>query len=156
MKVAAIIAFLTLLPTLHVNSRAYSIDSPLQEVIRKVSLKKNGIVVIAFVTPGECTKCNIALSSSFAWMKEKMPNRQIKFAGFVTCQREIELKQHIPKFPMFDLLLMNDGDIQKRLKIPLTSRAVVCDHEGNLLGVVSYEEYFGNIQAAFARILKMK
>ena len=131
-------------------------SNPFQEIIRKTSIKKGDIVVIAFLIPGECVKCNLTLSSAFIWIKEKMVKRKAKFVGFISCHRQIELKEHAPHFPMFDLLLMDDGDIRQQMGIASTARAVVCDHSGKVLGVVSYEEYFGDIQAAFKRILKIK
>ncbi|MBL7988042.1 MAG: hypothetical protein JNJ94_08270 [Chlorobi bacterium] len=157
MKLTASILIIALLHILSVcGQSSYSVSNPIQEAIRKLSLKKDDVVVIAFVIPGECVKCNLALSSALTWVNEKISKRKIKSIGFVACQREIELKQHAPHFPMFDLLLMDDGGIKEQMKIPLATRVVICDHNGNILGIIGYEEYFGDIQSAFKRILKIK
>lgn len=150
-----VLAFLSVLSETS-HSQAYSVSNPFQEALRNFSLKKNDIVVIAFVIPGECVKCNLALSSTFTWMKENMRKRQVKSVGFISCQREIELKQHVSNFPMFDLLLMDDGDVKKQMNLPSTTRVVICDHSGKVLGTIGHEEYFGDIQSAFKRILKIK
>lgn len=126
------------------------------KMLNNVPVEKNEILIITFVTPGECLKCNIMLASTFTWLEKKIPKRKPKFVGLIDCQREIELKQCAKEYPMFDRLLMDQENMRSQIRIDKTVRIVVFDHTGKILGVIGRQDFFDNIQTAFRRILQIK
>ena len=88
------IMFSIICAIVRLSAQEISVPEPIERVLNKANLKKEGIAIIAFLNPGECVKCNLVLSSSIKWIKKSMTRQRVKFAGFVRCQREIDLKQY--------------------------------------------------------------
>lgn len=132
-------------------------SDPVKEILERVKPKSGDIVLVSFIVPGECIKCNLALNSAYSWLASRLPKgKKVKLVGYIHCNREVELKGYAEDYPMYDVLLMDDGFRRAQCRVSADTRVIVLDHLGKVLGRINDEEYFNHVHAALQRILKLE
>ena len=129
----------------------------MDDIYKVVNAKPTDIVIVCFMTPGECVKCQIAMNAAFTWLSTKTVYKsRIKLAAVVHCNRKIEAQAFHKDNPMFLAVFPNYGKEKSNLQVSSGTRVGVYSKQTGLIGTVNEQEYFGDIQSAFKRILKIK
>lgn len=135
------------------NAFALTMD----EVYQAINAAPSDLVIVCFMTPGECVKCQIAMSETFTWLSTKTSYKsRVKLVGVVRCNRKIEAQAFHKENPMLAVVFPNYGKEKSNMNVSMNTRVAIYSKQQGLIGTINEQEYFGDIQSAFKRILKIK
>ncbi|MCC7438183.1 MAG: hypothetical protein IT211_06755 [Armatimonadetes bacterium] len=138
---------------LHYTAAALTID----EIYQTIHATPSDLVIVCFMTPGECVKCQIAVNEAFTWLSTETPFKShVKLVGIVRCNRKIEVQAFHKDNPIFTAVFPNYGKEKSNLQLSTGTRVAIYSKRQGLIGTINEKEYFGDIQSAFKRILKIK
>jgi len=118
-------------------------------------IKKGDVVLLHFINPGECVKCDFSFMATYSWMQRfySQTKHKIFLVGYIRCNRMIEFDLLKQNYTIYDFLLKNDGKILDSLELPIDTRIALINYQGYIMGHVNTNDFAKNLQASIKKIL---
>ena len=127
----------------------------LHPLVQAAELKEGEIAIAAFVNPGECSKCELSTNALFTWTKQNVPNRiKVKTLAMIPCNRDVELEAYRKAYPTYDYMLRSTKELRDLLNVPTTTRLVILDAKGDVIGRMTETEFLEKPIVSMAQILQ--
>lgn len=103
----------------------------------KCDLKKYEYMIVIFIEPGNCEKCEILPQWLIKCVSQRVYYRNFKTIALLEVNREKELKQVSRRISWDGLITRDDNELKKQLKINGSSDFAIIDYKGKLIFEVS-------------------
>ncbi len=103
----------------------------------KCDLKKYEYMIVVFVEPGNCVKCEILPQWLIQCVSQRVYYRKFNSIALLAVNREKELKQISRRISWDGLIARDDNELKKQLKISGSSDFAIIDYKGKLIFEVS-------------------
>lgn len=99
----------------------------------KCNLQKYEYMVVVFIDPGNCVKCEIIPQWLIQCVSQRVHYRKFKPIAMVKVNREKELKQVSSRISWDGPLARDDNELKKQLKINASTDFAIIDYKGKLI-----------------------
>jgi len=99
----------------------------------KCDLQKYEYMIVVFIDPGNCSKCEIVPQWLIQCISQRIHYRKFKPIALLRVNRDKELKQVSSRINWNGPVARDDRELKKQLNITLSSDFAVIDHTGKLI-----------------------
>ncbi|KXK54865.1 MAG: hypothetical protein UZ07_CHB004002429 [Chlorobi bacterium OLB7] len=125
----------------------------LSDILRDSKTTNSYVLVVFFVSPSECLKCNIMFEHIQFLLSRKYKNK-IRTAVFVECDRIVELNLFKKGNPNYDYYQMDSKYIRTLFNASKDAKVIILNDKGGKLLSVSNEDFYKKIELVMRSFLE--